>query len=123
MVKTIAGAGAAGLVFFFLSILVPSFAKRTSGTAGIVLFASSAVLFLCLFVWLILDRADDHRFWSKMRWTKKVGICCFVAAFVLFLVPAFDRMPAEAFAFKFWWLIPAILFLFVIGSVFLLIRV
>ena len=54
-VKTIAGI--AGLVFFF--------DNRSSGMAGIVLLASIAVLFLCLFVWLIFGLGNDHVFWPK----------------------------------------------------------
>jgi len=50
-------AGAAGLVFFF--------DNRVSGMAGTVLLASIAVLFLCGFVWLILDLGDDHGFWPR----------------------------------------------------------
>lgn len=41
----------AGAVFFFDNHL--------SGTAGLVLLGSIAVLFLCLFVWMIFLREDD----------------------------------------------------------------
>jgi hypothetical protein len=44
-------ATAAGVVFLF--------DNRLSGTAGIVLLASIAVLFVCLFVWLIFDLGED----------------------------------------------------------------
>ena len=43
-----------GLVFFF--------DNRSSGMSGIVLLASIAVLFLCLFVWLIFGLGNDHGF-------------------------------------------------------------
>jgi len=55
IVKTIAAA--AGLVFVF--------DNRASGIAGIVLLASVAVLFLCLFVWLIFDLGEGDGFWPK----------------------------------------------------------
>jgi hypothetical protein len=48
-------ATAAVLVFFF--------DNKLSGTAGLVLLASIAVLFLCLFVWLIFDLGEHSGFW------------------------------------------------------------
>ncbi len=44
-------ATAAGVVFLF--------DNRLNGTAGIVLLASIAVLFVCLFVWLIFGLGED----------------------------------------------------------------
>ena len=45
-------AGIAGIVFIF--------DNHPSGKSGLVLLASIAVLFLCLFVWLIFLREDRH---------------------------------------------------------------
>jgi hypothetical protein len=52
-------ATAAGVVFLF--------DNRLSGTAGTVLLGSIAVLFVCLFVWLIfnLGENEDSGFWPN----------------------------------------------------------
>lgn len=47
----------AGVVFLF--------DNRLSGKAGIVLLCSIAVLFACLFVWLIFDLGEHAGFWPK----------------------------------------------------------
>ncbi len=50
VVKTVAGIAA--VVFFF--------DNRLEGTAGLVLLGSIAVLFLCLFLWMIFLRDDNE---------------------------------------------------------------
>ncbi len=50
-------ASAAAVVFLF--------DNRLSGTAGLVLLGSIAVLFACLFVWVIFDLGEDTGFWPN----------------------------------------------------------
>jgi hypothetical protein len=56
VVKTVAVS--AGIVFLF--------DNKLSGTAGTVLLVSIAVLFACLFLWLIFDLGDeDAGYWPN----------------------------------------------------------
>jgi hypothetical protein len=50
-------ATAAGLVFLF--------DNKLGGNAGTVLLGSIAVLFICLFVWLIFGLGEDTGFWPN----------------------------------------------------------
>jgi hypothetical protein len=50
-------AAAAGVVFLL--------DNRLSGSAGFVLLGSIAVLFVCLFIWLIFDLGEGTAFWPR----------------------------------------------------------